>query len=189
MSTLRQVTPHPPPPSTRVFRSGDEPRSTAVSESGESILGAGRRRVVAVGASAWRFRLALPLGPTSRSSTRRRNGVLSANMCWRRVSETGAKSGKVALSRRRVRAEAHQPAPRQQKWQRPPPSMTPAAVPSSACVARLSLRRRRAVPGTAVVDHRVADAVPAPGRRSGRGSAAPWRPCTPPTRTGREWPD
>ena len=91
MSTLRQVTPHPPPPSTRVFRSGDEPRSTAISESGESILGAGRRRVVAVGTSAWRFRLALPVGPPLGAAM----GVLSANMCWRRVSETGAKSGKV----------------------------------------------------------------------------------------------
>src|SRR5664279_4302973 len=65
VSTLRQVTPHPPQPSARAFRSGDETRSTAISEIGESILGGGRRRVVAVGTSAWHFSLALQLGTSA----------------------------------------------------------------------------------------------------------------------------
>ena len=94
MSTLRQVTPHPPPPSTRVFRSGDEPRSTAVSESGESILGAGRRRswpsAPPLGASAWPYQSVLHSAP--QRGTERQHALAPSERNRRRVRKRGAES-------------------------------------------------------------------------------------------------
>ena len=90
VSTLRQVTPHPPQPSTRAFRSGDETRSTAISESGESILGAGRRRVVAVGTSAWPYQSVLHSAP--QRGTERQHALAPSERNRRRVRKRGAES-------------------------------------------------------------------------------------------------